>query len=347
MSKDIKLSVIIPIYKVEEYLPRCLDSLVNQSLEEIELICINDGSPDNSINILKDYRKKYGDKIVIVDKQNEGVWRGRKDGIKIAKGEYIGFVDSDDYIKPGYAKKLYSAAKKSDSDIVVCGFSRIDLETGKVYSNEMCSKKRNIIVGQNTDDILAINGAPWNKIFKSEVLKKMVDLKNPPRILDDMMFQLLAFLNVNKISFIEDNLICYMVRGTSIINTIKKEQLDSTYAAILEVKDIYSKDPRKDIFMPLLESMAYLHLAISLMFRMSYDKTCNLKEVIKNNEEFLDKNFSGWRKNNFVKLSHILKEKTPNLKLGIINVIYKMHGYRLFLSCYKFMISKLKIDIKW
>lgn len=347
MSSNIKLSVIIPIYKVEQYLPRCLDSLVNQSLQEIELICINDGSPDNSIDILKDYQKKYGDKIVIIDKKNEGVWRGRKDGIKAARGEYIGFIDSDDYVRPGYAEKLYNAAKKSDSDIVVCGFSRIDLETGKVYSNEMCQEKRDIIVGKNTDDILAINGAPWNKIFKAAVLKNMLDLKNPPRILDDMMFQLLAFLNVNRISFIKDNLICYMVRGTSIINTIKKEQLESTYAAMLEVKGIYEKDKRSDIFMPLLSAMAYLHFGISLMFRMSYDKTCNFKKVLAENTKYLDENFSDWRKNSYIKLTHIIKEKTPNIKLGIIALIDKIHGFRAFLATYRFMIDKLKVDIKW
>lgn len=345
--KSVKLSIIIPVYKVEQYLPRCLDSLLSQSLKDIELICINDGSPDNCIDILKDYRKRYGKKIVIIDKKNEGVWRGRKDGVKIARGEYIGFVDSDDYVKPGFAKKLYNAAKNTDSDIAVCGFSRIDMDTDKVYSNEMCSKKRDILIENNISDILALNGAPWNKIYKSEILKNMKDLKHPPRILDDMMFLLLAYLNANKITFIPDNLVCYMIRGTSIVNNIKKEQLESTYSAMLEVKDIYTKDSRSNIFLPFLESMAYLHLGISLMFRVSYDKTCNFKDVIKNNENYLDKNFAGWRTIKFVRLTYILREKSPNIKLGIVTIIYKMGLYRLFLVFYRFMIDKLKIDVKW
>ena len=89
MKKEVKLSIIVPCYKVEKYLPRCLDSLLNQTLEEIEVICINDGSPDNCLKILKEYQKKYSSKLVIIDKKNEGVWRGRKDGIKKAKGELI------------------------------------------------------------------------------------------------------------------------------------------------------------------------------------------------------------------------------------------------------------------
>ena len=344
---SIKLSIIIPCYKVEEYLPRCLDSLVKQSLKEIELICINDGSPDNCLKILKDYRKKYGSKIVIIDKLNQGVWRGRMDGIKIAKGEYIGFIDSDDYVRPGFCKKLYSAAKKSDADITVCGFSRIDLETGKVYSNEMCSPKRDIVIGRNTSDILAINGAPWNKIYKSEVLRNLTDLKNPPKVLDDMMFLLLAYLNTNTITFIPDNLICYMVRESSIVNTIRQEQLDSTYPAMLEVKKIYQKDQRKDIFLPLLEAMAYLHFGISLMFRMSYNKEGNFEKTLINNYKFLDKNFSGWRHNQYLKLPYIISHSTPNSKLGVVHLIDRLGLLGFFLRLYRFMIDKFKFDIKW
>lgn len=346
-TKKIKLSIIIPVYKVEEYLPKCLDSLLSQSLKEIELVCINDGSPDRSIDILKRYKKKYGDKIVIIDKKNEGVWRGRMDGIKAAKGEYIGFLDSDDYVEPGYAQKLYSAAKKSNSDIVVCGFSRIDLETGKVYSREMCKKRRDIFIGKNTDDILAINGAPWNKIYKASVLKNINNLEKPPRVLDDMMFLLLAYLNTNKISFIPDCLVCYMVREASIINTIKKEQLESTYPAIIEVKNIYKKDPRSSIFLSLLNSMVFLHFGISLMFRASYNKDSDFNNVFKENEKFLDKNFPGWRNSKHSNLTRMITTGSPNIKFGVISLVYKLHMYKLFLWFYRFMIDRLKIDIKW
>ena len=91
-NAGIKLSIIVPCYKVEKYLPKCLDSLMAQTLEDIEVICINDGSPDRCIDILNDYRDRYGSKIVIIDKKNEGVWKGRWDGIAVAQGEYIGFL---------------------------------------------------------------------------------------------------------------------------------------------------------------------------------------------------------------------------------------------------------------
>ena len=110
-DSSIKLSVIVPCYKVEKYLPACLDSLINQTLDDIEIICINDGSPDGCIDILRSYEAANPGKVVVIDKKNEGVWRGRFDGIRIARGEYIGFVDSDDTVAPNFAEILYRSAK--------------------------------------------------------------------------------------------------------------------------------------------------------------------------------------------------------------------------------------------
>ncbi len=341
-----KLSIIVPCYKVEKYLPRCLDSLVNQTLKEIEIICINDGSPDNCLQILKDYQEKYKDKIVIIDKKNEGVWRGRKDGIKKATGEFIGFVDSDDYVDKTFAEKLYNKAKKENADIAVCGFDRIDLDTGKTISKEMCKEETKIIdVKENMGALLELNGAPWNKIYKANLLKNQKDLTNPPKILDDMMFLLLVYLNAKKVAFVKESLVYYMIRKDSIINTIKKEQIESTYNAMLEVKEIYKQRKRKNT-LELLDAMAFLHLGISLMFRLSYDKNCNLKQAIKDNTKFLDENFKTWRKSKYIRLSYVLKNHV-NGKLWIVKIIYKCHLFRAFLKVYRFMIHHLGIDIKW
>ena len=112
-----KISVIIPVYNVEKYLPACLDSVITQTLRDIEIICINDGSPDNSLAILQDYAAK-DERIVLIDKQNEGVGKARNDGIRAAAGEFIAFMDSDDYYPaPDVLEKLYTAAKKNNVKI--------------------------------------------------------------------------------------------------------------------------------------------------------------------------------------------------------------------------------------
>ena len=348
MKEEIKVSIIVPVYKVEKYLNRSMDSLVNQTLDGVEIICINDGSPDNCLEILKEYKEKYPDKhIVIIDKKNEGVWKGRFDGIAVAKGEYIGFTDSDDYIALDYAEKLYNAAKKSNADISVCGFDRVDVETGHVYSTEMTQFADKVIdMDKNPEDILSINTALWNKLYKAEVLKNMHNLPNPPRIFDDMMFLLMAYLNTKKISFISDSLYYYMVRSDSIMATIKKEQLESTEKAMLDVRKIYENEANGKKLLPVLDAMAFLHFGISLMFRISADKTSNFKEELKKNKEYIDANFPSWRKSKYLKLSYCIKNKS-NVKVAIMKKVYKSGLFKIFLSLYNFMINKLKIDIKW
>ena len=163
-------------------------NLVNQTLDGVEIICINDGSPDNCLNILKEYQANYPDKnIVIIDKKNEGVWKGRFDGIAIAKGEYIGFTDSDDYIALDYAEKLYNAAKKNNADLAVCGFERIDLETNTVVATNMTNFGNTVKeINQKDDFVLFINPAPWNKVYKREKIKDLRFL--PFRGFNDTMF---------------------------------------------------------------------------------------------------------------------------------------------------------------
>jgi glycosyltransferase involved in cell wall biosynthesis len=343
-----KVSIIVPVYKVEKYLRRSMDSLVNQTLEDIEIICINDGSPDNCLDILKEYKEKYPEKVVIIDKQNEGVWKGRYDGVKKATGEYIGFTDSDDYIALDYAEKLYNAAKESKADISVCGFYRVDVETEHIYSKEMRKdSKDNIDLDKNPEGLLSINGALWNKIYKAELLKNMSNLENPPKILDDMMFFLLICINAKKIAFIPDCLYYYMIRSDSIMTNIKKEQIESTQNAMVDIKNIYSKSDNGKKLIPVIDALAFLHFGISLMFRISYDKNCNFKQELKLNKEYLNKNFSTWRKSKYLNVSYSLSHKLANIKVAIMKKIYVLNLYTLFLRLYRFMIDKMKIDIKW
>ncbi|MBR1443254.1 MAG: glycosyltransferase family 2 protein [Firmicutes bacterium] len=118
-----KVSVIVPVYNSEKYLVNCLTYLVNQTLEDIEIICVDDCSTDESVDILKDCLSQFPDKVrVIQHKKNLGPGGARNTGIKVARGEYIGFVDSDDQVDVSMYEKLYAKAKEDDYDIVECAF---------------------------------------------------------------------------------------------------------------------------------------------------------------------------------------------------------------------------------
>ena len=121
MKNDIKISVIVPIYKVEKYLRRCIDSIINQTFKNIEIILVNDGSPDNCPKICEEYKNK-DNRIIIINQENQGLSVARNSGIRIARGQYLVFIDSDDYIEEDMIEYLYEGIVKYDVDISCCGY---------------------------------------------------------------------------------------------------------------------------------------------------------------------------------------------------------------------------------
>lgn len=341
-----KASIIVPCYKVEKYLPRCLDSLISQTLKDIEVICINDGSPDHCIDILNDYKARFPETIVVIDKQNEGVWRGRFDAIAIARGEYIGFVDSDDYVEPDFAEKLYNTAKGNNADISVCGFHRIDVDSGKILNTEMTEVRSAFEVEKEPERLLELNGAPWNKFFRAPIMKNLHDFEEPPKIFDDIMMHLLTYPSVKKVAFTPHALVNYIIRNDSIMTTIDKSKVNSTYKAMLEVKEVYTKSTSQQL-RNFLDAAAFLHLGISLMFRISYDKNANLKEELKRNRKFLDNNFPTWNSNRIVSKNSAKKYRAALGKTYYARKIYNMKLMIPALRIYRFAILRLNIDIKW
>ena len=182
----IKVSVIIPVYNVEEYLKECLDSVINQTLKEIEIICIDDCSTDNSYNILEEYAKKDDRITIIKNEENLGVGISRNKGIKLSNGEYIGFVDGDDYIANNYFEALYNTAKKYGSDVsyTLNLYRDINGELVKYINIYDFFPKEEIkkfnIEGSNNINIINHRYGNkdyafvviWNKIFKKSFLEK-------------------------------------------------------------------------------------------------------------------------------------------------------------------------------
>ena len=344
----IKLSIIVPCYKVEKYLPKCLASLMGQTLDNYEVICINDGSPDHCIDILHEWQEKYPQKLVIIDKQNEGVWRGRWDGIAKARGEYIGFLDSDDYCEPDFAELLYNTAKEANADIAVCGFSRIDLQTGKALSREMCNPRSGFVIEEDPGRLVELNGAPWNKVFRASVLKNMRDLPTPPPVLDDLMFHWLAYLDMHgKVAFVPRSLVNYLVRAGSIINSVNMGQVEKTYAAFKQVKAYYTDASASKELQEALDAAAFLHLGISLNYRLASDPKCDLKAAIAKCTEFLNQNFPTWHDSPYICGSYARTRGGAFKRLLTGSRVYKLGLLPAFLHVYSFVINTFDVDIKW
>ncbi len=254
----VKVSVIVPIYNAERYLKRCLDSIVNQTLFDIEIICIDDGSTDNSLEILNEYIKN-DNRIKLIQQVNSGQGVARNKGIDIAEGEFIAFVDADDYIEPNMYQDLYNVAKKYDVDCVHCNYDVIYTENNTVTTSSL-AEAMNIRMGKKIiyydmpmyiSDIKAniitlFAGPIWNKVYKSKIIKECHVYFPNCKMQEDSCFNVNAHLFFNRVLFVEKKYYNYCVTSKSISTGIDNVHFDIIEAfkalkQILEDIDFYKK----------------------------------------------------------------------------------------------------------
>ena len=218
----VDVSIIVPVYNTEEYLQKCLDSLTNQTLKNIEIICVNDGSTDNSLKILQEYAVK-DDRIKIINQENKKQGAARNAGMRIATGEYIGFVDSDDWVDLHYFERLYNTAKKYDSDIALATNVRIGKNKFKLRLNIEWERKYTTL--QDKIDVCHQwkNECPTNKIYR----KSYLDANNiqwPEGIYcEDKLFTIKAVYFTNSVVTVPDVYYYYFDNPKSTVNSYARK----------------------------------------------------------------------------------------------------------------------------
>ena len=248
-----KVSIIIPVYNVEKYLRQCLDSIVNQTLKDIEIICIDDCSSDNSLNILEEYAKNDQRFVIIKQETNQGQGVARNIGIEKARGEYIGFVDPDDWIELDMYKEMYEDAAKNDTDITICDFTRYNEASGKNSLSKFLRRadadyQIQYLTEYNSEDkeffkdtLLVLPMAVWHKIYRTDFVRKHSIKFLDIHYLEDVIFNLDAFLHTDKISYVNKIFYNYRIRQNS---TMRKniDMTDMTYEIFDCVFDILNRE---------------------------------------------------------------------------------------------------------
>lgn len=310
-----KVSIIVPVYNTEKYLRRCLDSLVNQTIEDIEIIVINDCSPDNSKEILKEYEKKYKDKIkVFHNKTNKGIGYNRNYGIKKVTGEYIGFVDSDDWVNETMYDKLYKKAKEDNLDLVLCNFHKMlekenDLE--EIASSEI-SYFKNTNLKQTPNLLLDVELAPWNKLYKKELIKEITFPENLKY--EDTIFVLKAMARSKKIGMVDEKLNYYLVRSKSETTVMNKKVYDILKVSKMMIDELKSHDYYNDV-KDYVEAMTIRNL-FRYTLQQRYQKDKKLANgFIDDAFKFLNEEFPNWRKNKIWKKRNVFKRMVEQSKL--------------------------------
>lgn len=214
--KNPLVSVIVPVYNREKWLKRCLDSLINQTLQDIEIICIDDGSTDNSRDILADYQKD-DERVKVILQNNEGPSSARNKGLDIATGDYIGFVDSDDYVDRDYYEKLYKAASETRADIACAGIIRKNESQSKILANYTAQN----CFEETRDKFIVVNFPKnnyiVNKIYKRTELNKFNIRFKEGVLYEDLFFTPLAIEKLGRLVVVANTNYNYWKHSKSII----------------------------------------------------------------------------------------------------------------------------------
>lgn len=291
MSK-IKVSVIVPVYNVESYLEKCLDSLGKQTLKDIEIIVVNDESPDNSQKIIDKYAQKYNT-IHGYKKKNGGVSDARNFGIEKATGEYIAFVDGDDYVTYDMYEKMYDKAKLGNFDIVVC-------DLNYVYDDNNIVRVSSKIEHDTTDiKKTYVNMYPcvWNKIYKKSLFEKNIRFKKGVWF-EDVDFLYKIFPYIKNIGVIKEPFNQYVQRPGSITKTFDKR----LYNYITNFNDLisfYKENNLYDIYFKELEYCYVRYLYATFIKQATNFNLSDYKEAVDTAIKNVKEHFPKYRRNKY------------------------------------------------
>jgi len=330
-----KVSVIVPVYNSENYIEKCILSIVNQTLKDIEIIIIDDGSTDNSFEIIKKYQKEYSNIIKIKNIKNSGASNARNIGIEMSEGEYIGFVDSDDYIENTMYEKLYNKAKCENSDIVICAyFSETELKIKKRQLGNLEQYGKSI----KENPYIFEYGVPyiWNKIFRRELITSTnIKFNTELRIFEDLEFVYKIYLHANKISKVDETLYHYIKQNTNSLTAKFSDKFFDIIPAIKQLKKYYKENNCYDELEEYLVYVALKHIYIRCNMRVSKKQLKIKLKYIKEVFKFLNEEFPNWKNHEYY-----FRSKKVDKKKYISKFYWKKLSYEQVLKRFSKKISK-------
>lgn len=309
MMNNPRFSIVVPVYNTECYLQECLDSLCNQKYSDFEVILVDDGSTDESGIICDEYSEKHGF-ITTIHKQNAGVIEARNTGLKMAKGNYIGFLDSDDWVKEEYLLKINQTIEKYNPEIVCFesekikakGIIEMPLSFSGYYDKEQLKDKVYPIMlydPQKPFHTFGIIPAMWSKFFKKTLLVSMPTIDDRIFWGEDGLFTYTSFLKAESAYFLNEKLYCWRYRMGSACHSYKAEM----YENVLLLNDSYNKIRKESP--EITESLQYYIVFIYLMLMLNEVKakshtTTRIKKICEDQDFRRALRIINWKKLNFL-----------------------------------------------
>ncbi len=300
--ESINVSVVVPVYNAEKYLYTSLESLAKQTLDQIEIIIINDGSTDKSLDIINEYIQEYPDKFVLINKANGGQASARNMGIDACKGSYIGFVDSDDYVDTTMFEKLYAMAEETGVDLVECGYRYLRVEDSKeIDLKEYCeTRKYNNKQEMFIDPLVS----PWNKLYKADLLKNSDVRFVEGCIYEDTAFYIKTIPLINSHSYYDEKLIHHILWPTSTMNANRNRKVGDIFIVLEDILEYYKYNNLFEQYFPELEYFCVKILLNSSLGRVLEIKDAELRNFfVEKTLTMINQNFIHYRRNKYLKIS--------------------------------------------
>lgn len=341
MKCEIKVSIIVPVYNAEKYIDRCIKSLIEQTYKNIEIILVNDGSKDNSLNIIKNYSNVDG-RIIVIDQENSGPSAARNIGIEKSQGYYIAFIDADDYVEISYIEDMLKKTYDLNADIVVCNYIEIR-NNGEILSkifkfikDDEIYKKDEICLGEV---LCGRGGLVWGKIFKKSIIQNNnIKFNKDINMCEDLLFCLEFIKHTNIIAKNEKYLYIHNKCNNDSITAKYNKKLFIDQIRVQNSIELFIKN--NDMYSIYIESLIYERLKGILWFCIYKEvinkmnlrqKLINISEIIRN--KIITENIDKFSRNGYIDKAILTSIKNNNSVM-----VY-------FFSCIRIKISDYRMRI--
>lgn len=330
MEVNVKVSIIVAAYNIENYIDKCIESLVNQTLEDIEIIIVNDGSTDGT---LKKINKKASEekRIIVINQENQGVMSARDTGVKHASGKYLLLVDGDDWLAEDCVEKLYYKAIQDNSDIICYKFIWIDEDNKEIKSHLMGGfitfdkKKDNEFLKSSI--LLEIAPSLWSKLIRRDfIVKNNINFNNGLRYAEDLALSCELGMYMPKVSMLNEHLYYYYQRNGSVTKSICKnaEYIDNS---IMKIKDNLEKNKLYDEFEKEFEYLCFTQNYIQVFKIITNFKMKNSKVLYERWKKYKIRLYD----NAFIKRKLKMENRGYRLAINIVNINYYIGKFYYFL----------------
>lgn len=322
-----KVSVIVPVYNTEKYLNKCLDSLVNQTIGDIEIVIVNDGSKDSSPQIIKEYMEKYPGKFVYRTQENSGQAVARNKALGLCTGEYIGFLDSDDFVKEEMFARMYEKAVETDADYVACGYTDLTYEDDKEV--ELQHYVASKVAHETRDMFKGALASPFLHLYRRSIMEESGARFPEGVIYEDTAFYLNLIPYCKKLAVIEEPLAYRVRHSNSTMTTFKAFKVAQIFPVLDASLQFYKE---KGFYEQYEEELTYFCVRVLLCSSLQrigkVAERKERKELLHKTLEYIEQNFPDYRKNKYFRggLQNLYMKSFNRATAGLYAGLIRLKG---------------------